>query len=122
MRPLCLDERAIEKINSIKQYAEENFLTIEDMLALAPIGDNPNFSCSLDFGYRVAFSVEKQPSGWARHISISVDTKNKLPNPGAVQELLPYFGIKKPLEECIIYVEEITSEFSAVNVICPIEQ
>jgi hypothetical protein len=51
-----------------------------------------------------------------------VDTKNKLPNPGAVQELLPYFGIKKPLEECIIYVEEITSEFSAVNVICPIEQ
>lgn len=121
IRPLVIDGEAKAEIARVKAHAEANFITFDEMKAKAEaevpppaIGDDPNFSCQLKFGYRVTFSVEKQPMGWCHHISVSVDEKGKYPNEAAVTTIMKEFGMTKPLTDCIVYDEK---EFGAINVI-----
>ena len=98
LRPLVLDNNAKQLVAAVVAYAELNRIPLGMMKQLAAnsgqvaVGDNPNRCCIIPFGYRCAFSIEEQPAGWCRHISISVDGNGVAPNEIAVQELIKLFG------------------------------
>lgn len=126
MRVLVIDEAAKSKISAVCEYADENRIDSKELQArvaipdgFSPIGDDDNRWCHLNDGFRCVFSIEEQPCGWARHLSISVATNdNKLPHLEAVKLLMPEFGINKSIDDCYVYIEN--SSPSSINIICPI--
>jgi hypothetical protein len=65
-------------------------------------------------GYRCAYSIEEQPAGLFKHLSISVDSKGKLPMPEAVQLIAVHFGVM-PIASA--WIEQFEPDHFAVNVI-----
>lgn len=113
MRPLILGEEQKETLLKLKQNAESNPLSFDDLLDIynghqPMVGDREGFSCIIPVGYRVCLSIEDQPkkdgSGFmkTRHMSVSVATEGKLPNPEACKMIMSELGFKKELHECIV--------------------
>jgi hypothetical protein len=68
--------------------------------------------------FRCAFSIEEQPAGFVRHLSVSVPTKGKLPSFPAMQMIAELFGFTEfPPTRGRIWVEEFESGHEAVNVV-----
>lgn len=117
MRPLVICPIGRAEIKRVMDFADKHRDPIANLHArisgaLPPIGDNPNFVCTLPVGFRIVYSIEQQPIGWCRHISVSVDGA-KLPNPMAVRMIADEFGFG-PMEHWDnIWVENN----NAVNVI-----
>jgi hypothetical protein len=67
-------------------------------------------------GFRAAFSVEEQPGGLVRHLSVSVDegAGQKMPNPIQVEMIAQEFGFKHIDQG---WTEEFDPDRWAVNVI-----
>jgi hypothetical protein len=57
----------------------------------------PSEYVAIPYGYFLAISFEQQPAGLCLHLSMSVEVKNKLPNPAAIalmtDECLAVLGI-----------------------------
>lgn len=126
IRPLILDEEAIEKINRMVAHAETHIFTMDDLLDIynkqgTIAGDMEEFTVVLPFGYRIVFSIEVQNPGKMRHLSMSVDEDGKLPNPVAVQEIMKATGFTNELENCLVKLEDISPTRQAINVMEVIE-
>lgn len=52
----------------------------------------PEFTIEIPRGFTVTYTIEEQPIGLCRHISVSVDTPGRLPNSHALAWLLEAFG------------------------------
>jgi hypothetical protein len=83
--------------------------------------------------FRCAFSIELQPSGPCRHLSVSVLTKGKCPDIHVMGMIAEAFGFTKPQEltwqdaisqqiSMIAWLEEFEPEHHAVNLLQPSEQ
>jgi hypothetical protein len=67
--------------------------------------------------FMCAFSVEEQPAGFVRHLSVSVPKAGKLPNVPAVQMLAELFGFEEfPPSKGRVWTEEFEPGHEAVNV------
>lgn len=122
IRPLIIDESVRESIGSLLTYAEKNPITMDYLLDQKngeerPPGDFQEYTRILPFGYRVVFTLELQPAGKVRHLSISVDEDGKLPNEIAVQEIMTLIGFQKQLRGCRVHLENISPKRQAINVI-----
>lgn len=125
MRALVIDETAKSSIADVCYHADENridSMELQARLAIpdgySPVGDDPNHCCYLANGFKCVFSIEEQPCGWARHLSVSVAAIDKMPNIEAVKMIMCEFGIENPLDECYVYIEDSLPK--SVNIICPI--
>ena len=129
MRPLVIGKDEREAIAKVVAHAKANVITRRDVLAAmegvgeAP-GDREGFSCEIPMGFRAVFSVEDQPSGMVRHLSVSVDQKDKCPNPHAVQLLAVEFGFDGEIMDgsAMVWTEEIGPGRTAINVAQRIEE
>lgn len=124
MRPLIIDSDAQKRIAKVLAYAESHKFTKNQMVLLSQgygvvAGDNPEFCCHLEVGFRVVFCIEEQRIGWSKHLSVSVDDPEKVPSIEAVKLIMKEFGIESPLEKgvCHCWMEEGT--FKAVNILAP---
>lgn len=125
LRPLIIDENAKELISAMVVYAEANPLSMDDLLdtynkQMNPIGDNPFHVVNLSFGYRIVYSIEEQPKGKVRHLSMSVDEDEALPSIEAVSEIMRLIGFNGSLQEpstIIVKLEEYAKNRQAVNVL-----
>lgn len=102
MRALIIGHEEKEKLAALKKHAEQNEMSMDDMLdlmsgAVSPAGDRPGFSCIIPTDFRVVFTVEAQPRGRARHVSISVPEENKVPSPESCDLIMMHLGFKKSL-------------------------
>lgn len=120
MNVIIIDASIQEELKQLRQFAEENPLCMDDVL------DMKNRQLILDkrhvafvpADYRVMFSIEWQPKGEARHMSISlVNQPGKLPHPEAVKMIMPLLGFKNPLEKCFIYKEEFKPGHEAIDIV-----
>lgn len=125
MRPLIIDENARAEIAKVLEFAELNRIYEDEMRArvavpkgYSPPGDDSHHVCHIDVGFRCVLTVEEQPFGWCKHLSVSVDDTEKVPHPASIKILMQEFGMNKSLEECYVYIEEVSPK--AVNIICPI--
>ncbi len=123
-----------EAIAKLREHAETNPLTPETLERLSR-GFNPadpstrpapqleqfiplNFNVEIPWGFKVTFTMEQQPVGLVRHISVSVDAPNRVPHPAAMQMLLEEFGFENPLGvEQQVYPEHYGKGLTSVNVL-----
>ena len=102
MRALIISEETKADIAWRVKFAESNVVSFRDVMRTAnyvqmPIGDDPNFVLNIEQGFRVVFSIEKQPAGISvRHLSVSVDHPAKSPSIPAVEEILRLYGFQHP--------------------------
>ena len=123
-RALVITEKEKVDIQKLIDYAENNIITIEMLHLMVngtvqPSGDNPNHVIYIPMGYRVVYTIEQQPMGLSRHISISVDNPGFYPNAIAIDAIIKEFGYKGTHKDCHVYTER---EINAVNLIQPFEQ
>jgi len=102
LRPLLIGQVEEHNLRVLKEHAEANPLSMDDMLDIMnlsepPPGDRPGFSVIIPVDYRITFTIDAQPDGPARHLSISVlpPTKGVYPNPEAVLEMCKCLGFKE---------------------------
>lgn len=127
MRPLILDSEVRKVIAKVVMYANAHKLTLADVIrnvrnAGKPgeaVGNDPGYTCIIPVGFRCCFSIEQQPTGWFRHISISVmaDSHGAMPNPMAVEFIMREFGFRGGPKECFGYIEGK----NAINCLEPLE-
>lgn len=121
-RPFVIDEAFINSMKELSDYAENNHFTMDDLLdvynnQLSPAGDHTEYTRILPFGYKVVFTIEEQPAGNVRHLSMSVDEDDKLPNEIVIREVMKQLGFGKPMEECALHLEDISANRQAINVL-----
>ncbi len=100
MRVLAITPMVKQRIQDVVQYAKDNIIDINTIKRLAeaadgtysPIGDNLQRTMEIAMGYMVTFSIEEQPPGLFRHISVSVDGEGAAPNIEAVNIIMQEFG------------------------------
>ncbi len=103
-RLLIIGPEERDKLQRLKEFAETNPLSMQDLQATIagtkpPVGDDVRFVVYVPNGYRVVYSIEEQKPGKYRHCSISVSEKGKFPNPIAFNELIKLLGFKYQLLE-----------------------
>lgn len=128
MRPLVFNEESLRDLARLRAHAEANVLGLAELKRRIAekdsVGDKPEWTCLVPVGYRVCFSMEHQPIGLCRHLSVSVDKPGALPNPEAVNMIMAELGMKgtvyalKPGSH--IY-EENSGRVVSINVIVPHE-
>lgn len=130
MRPLLIDKKAKAAIQAVLTHAKSRPHTIEILKARmagnysTPGDEFGKYSCFLEVGFKCVYTIEEQPFGWCHHLSISVDAPGKLPHMEAVKAIMQEFGIKKPVKECHVYIEDCPEEKfqrQAINLLCPFE-
>lgn len=100
VRACSIDQNVRREIKRVMDWAFAHPLSTMDVLRTVsksrpPIGDSFEHTCVIPIGYKVAFSLEMQPSGIHRHISISlINNPGKLPGVAAVQMICEEFGFQ----------------------------
>lgn len=110
MQALVVDDKIKERIDAVVKFAELNVYSMDDLLDMMNEqktipGDIEGHVCHIPFGYRIVFSIENQVMGRVKHFTVSLEG-NKYPSVESVKLLLPLFGIKAPLEKCVVEVKE----------------
>ena len=123
VRVLSIDDKVKAIIAKLVQYATDNKLelsTIEKIAdgSLPAIGDDVNYVCYIPDGYRVVFTIEQQKDEkWYRHISISVNSKTKLPSIPAAEMIMREFGFNGSINDLDhVWIENKISP-AAVNLL-----
>lgn len=126
MRALIIDDSSLAEIQRVREHAETHRLTLYEIKKIMegvdpPIGDNPQFVCSVPVGYRCAFSIEEHMNHRIiRHLSVSVNTPGKWPHPAAIAQLMQLFGFRGKIGDPeVLVTQELDVE--AVNVLEQIE-
>ena len=91
-----------DQMKALLEYAETHPMKARDVIAgkVPPAGNVPGHVLMLKGGMRVVYSIETdQPRGPSRHLSVSVETAGKWPNPGAVQFLAQELGFRPNLAD-----------------------
>lgn len=122
MRPLIIGAVEKEAIKNLVDYAEKNPFSMDDLLdtlnkEMKPAGDMDRYSISLPVGYRVVYTIEHQPAGKVRHLSVSVDKPGNLPNPESLELIMHELGFNGLLYQCNVSMEQIGRQHQAVNVL-----
>ncbi len=121
MRPLIIIPETINAIGKLVDYAEKNPFTMDDLLDIKNgdmecAGENINYMCTIPVGFKVVYSIEKQPKGDVRHLSMSVSTAGRVPNFVAVQEIMNLIGFDNKLDKCLVRMEKLKANHEAINV------
>jgi hypothetical protein len=131
-RPLWIGPDAATAIADLVAKAGRERVPLEDMkrrvAALQrgiplPKSYNRAFTIKIPFGFTVTYTIEEQPQGWTRHLSVAADRSGRVPHPAAVDMLMREFGFRaagvRQIE--ILWMEPLGNDRQAVNVVEYIE-
>jgi hypothetical protein len=122
MDVLIIDGEAKLKLQALIAHAEKNVFSMDDLLDvhnkdMLCAGDlGSDFSCEIPRGYKVVFSLEDQPAGRVRHLSVSVNRPGLCPSPQAVQAIMEEIGFQHNILQCQVKLEKVNKQTHAVNV------
>jgi hypothetical protein len=84
---------------------------------------NKAFTIEIPFGFTATYTIEEQPQGWTRHLSVAADRSGRAPHPAAVDMLMREFGFRaagvRQIE--IMWMEPLGNDRQAVNLVEYIE-
>ena len=111
MAILVINEDSKSEIQRVVKHAKEHVYSLDDLFdikngRLEVPGDDPAFVCVIPDGFRCVFTIENQPSGKYRHLSVSVSRKNKLPSVPAMEAIMEEFGFDGKIENSIVNTED----------------
>lgn len=100
-RALIIGDEVRKQIDRVVDHASHNTFSEEEMREASQSpehwtspGDIEDFRCIIPIGFRCVFTIERQPIGWCKHLSVSVDAGEKIPNLVAVAEIAKEFGMR----------------------------
>jgi hypothetical protein len=97
-------------VDALKEYANLHPFSMDDLLDMMNgqepvVGDRPEHVIMIPYGYRVVYSIEDQPVGRIKHISVSVDDSKALPSIPALAEIAGLFGFDPSLQQHQISIQ-----------------
>ena len=112
--PFILDDKGMAELRRIKANAEANPVSRETLKAMMegmvdPVGDHEEYSCVLPVGFKIVYSIEEQPCGKCRHLSVRVQggRNNRVPNEHMVGMVMKELGFKREVRECLkVWLDE----------------
>jgi hypothetical protein len=118
---IVFDDKDIESIKALKTYAEGHAYSMDDMLdllskSIETPGDIEDFTRYI-LDYKVVFTIDWQPFGNTRHMSISKRDKTE-PNYYVVTYFMQLLGFEWDIKTCYTYMED----GYAVNILEPIDK
>lgn len=122
MSALLIGQAERDKIEALKALAADP-LDATEMIQLAksdPLAFTKmmmGFTIELPSGFMVTYSLEKQPIGLVRHISVSVRRPGMMPHPAAVSMILEAFDMRPIEKSDRIWIEEVDADTKAVNLL-----
>lgn len=128
MNPLILGPVEILALAAVREHAEAHFVDLAEFRRRAADREHvldPGCCCVVSIGFRVAFTIERHPAGWARHLSISLATRGHLPGSPAIRMIGRALGMRMdPFDPSVTsYLEGPEGgPPRAVNVIEPIRE
>ena len=107
MRPFLIDDNIKEKLNRLVEHAEQNIFEIDDLLdqmndKSKSAGNDPDFCCTLPFGYLIIYSMFTVNEKTYRQMTVAVDTPGKLPSVPVVSELCRMTKFKYTPEDAMV--------------------
>lgn len=117
-----LGPHEVEKIMAVVKHGAANPFSMDDLLdrinnpGLSP-GTEPGFQCWIPDGFKIVYTEENQLKGRVRHLSMSCDKKGTLPVPQAVSAIMQIIGFTSPVEQCMVFIEDLEPRHKAVNVL-----
>lgn len=76
---------------------------------------------TLPLGWKVTLTIEEQPFGLARHMSLSSPALGRAPGPEAIVWTMEALGFVRPLQGCMVYMEQYRDKRYAINVMEPVD-
>lgn len=104
MGVFVINDAVITAVEEVVAHADANRFSLHEVMRmmnrreLAP-GNFPPFVVVIPIRTRCVYTIEQQPCGWCRHLSVSLMSRTALPSKIVVTELLKLFGFKKTWEE-----------------------
>lgn len=102
--PFLIDDATITRLRDLKSIAEANPVSEQDMRRIiqqvsdgifAPDPRNTEQTITLPFGYTLTFTVEWQPVGMCRHVSMASPAKQRIPVDAAMNMVMPHLGFRE---------------------------
>jgi hypothetical protein len=126
MNPLFIgphEKQALSELRSLANARPVDIRTLAERLE-SPDGKAAHKqrmteqSVLIPASYMVTFSIETgHPAGTARHMSMSVNHEEHVPNPVSLWMVAELLGFVGGLETCICWPEELQGHGLAVNVV-----
>ena len=130
LRMLSIDEATMGAIHDLRLLASAETIDASTILRDAETVDGmlrlrdamTRRTIIIPDHYRLTYSVERQPCGLCRHLSVSVGepAQSLLPHPGALRILGGLFGFMGSLADWMVWEEKSPEGLRAVNVLQPI--
>lgn len=125
--PFIMDDHAKKAIEDLRTLAErkDRIITLETLKACAidpktnltrPYTPDDQTLC-LSLGWVITFSLEYQPKGLSRHVSISCPIEGNIPAPEVAMLIMDALGFTGPLQENYVYQEEYKKGWFAINIL-----
>jgi hypothetical protein len=120
-RLFVVDEKLKEDIKKMVEFAEANPFSFDECLDVynrqaLPAGAREGHYIETSFGIRIVYSIEQQPPGDIRHLSVGIDKDEAFPNPVIVEEIMKLIGFESDLNSCKVDLEKYTPTRGAVSV------
>jgi hypothetical protein len=93
------EERAILK--KLKEHAEANIVPEENLNNREAVGVDDNYVAKIPADFRVVFSLEQQPLGLMRHLSLSVSRPGRIPHLMSLQMIAENFDFRTDANESL---------------------
>ena len=133
MTVLLITATGRDRIAEIIAVAQESPIRLADVVRLSEGFDpddhgtaklspshHPKYHVQLG-DHRVVYTHEEQLCGMCRHMSVSIPARGRLPLIAAVEMIMEEFGFRRPIEKCLVWLEEIGEDRRGVNVLEPMD-
>jgi hypothetical protein len=74
----------------------------------------------IPLAYLVTFSIENQPKGVFRHMSMSVQREGRVPSPESMWMVAQELGFVGGIQFCTVYAEDLKGHGKAINLLQPL--
>lgn len=82
------------------------------------VGDDENHRMFIPEGFKLVYSIEDQPAGVVKHISMSINRPNTLPSINSVKYMMHALGFSRPLDSADgVQIENLGHGFQAINIL-----
>jgi hypothetical protein len=117
MRPFFLGKEQRQQLKKIKEYAEANPYSMDDLLDAhndkkLNAGHSKNNRCIIPVDFLIVYSIEEttifptNSSHFLRHLSIAIPSKDRLPAPETVSLVMEELGFKGGLSDAVKILKE----------------
>jgi len=110
-----------ESLRTLKEYAEANPISLDDLLdqmngERKPVGSMQEYTRHIPVNYKVVFSIEEQPKADIRHCSVSCN--GNTPSIEAMEWILKELGYRYDFQsgQSKVYTEDLGNGGKAINV------